>query len=173
MRAEKKPPVNEQKQKLTLGISKDVIEKAKAENINISAITEQLLKAITYDPKGNTREDVAKAYEVFFQAIRKILHRYSANVEVGEHAIIDSSGSLERFVPIMLNRDELYVDLEGEYPRVSISDQVEYFYSPKQILENLIPALVKAAQRNKERLKEFEMAQKFLQVLPDNEAPRR
>jgi post-segregation antitoxin (ccd killing protein) len=44
-----------EKQKLTLGIESGIIDKAKAAGINISAITEHLLRSITYDPKGDTR----------------------------------------------------------------------------------------------------------------------
>lgn len=39
----------EPKQKLTLAISKDVIESARYHGINISAITEEFLKAVMYD----------------------------------------------------------------------------------------------------------------------------
>jgi Post-segregation antitoxin CcdA len=50
-----------EKQKLTLGIDRGIIDRAKAAGINISAITEHLLRSITYDPKGDTTETVVKA----------------------------------------------------------------------------------------------------------------
>jgi len=61
---------------VTLGIDKDVIEKAKAAGINISSIAENLLKTMTYELKnddednnnnGNTRHDIARAYEALFR----------------------------------------------------------------------------------------------------------
>lgn len=72
-----------EKQKLTLGIERGIIDKAKAAGINISAITEHLLRSITYDPKGDTTEDVANAYQALFNATWPLLDKYDATLGVG------------------------------------------------------------------------------------------
>src|SRR5918911_1170349 len=78
------PESKEERQKLTLGLNKSVIERAKAAGINISAITEHLLRAITYDPNGNTKDDVIRAYEALFNAIRPLLIQYDTRIDVGK-----------------------------------------------------------------------------------------
>ena len=67
-----------EKQKLTLGIERGIIDRAKAAGINISAITEHLLRSITYDPKGDTTEHVANAYQALFNATWPHLDKYDA-----------------------------------------------------------------------------------------------
>ena len=86
----------EQKQKLTLTVDRDVIEKAKAEGINISAITEQLLRAVTYQPNdGNTIDDVHKAYSALFSEVQTILKQYCTSIMVGDGYDADEEGNLE------------------------------------------------------------------------------
>jgi hypothetical protein len=41
------------------------------------------LRSITYDPKGDTTEDVANAYQALFNATWPLLDKYDATVEVG------------------------------------------------------------------------------------------
>jgi post-segregation antitoxin (ccd killing protein) len=68
---------------VTDGIDKNVIEKAKTAGINISSIAENLLKTMTYELKndednnnGNTRHDVARAYEALFREAWLLLSKY-------------------------------------------------------------------------------------------------
>jgi hypothetical protein len=82
----------DQKQKLTLGLSRDVIERAKAAGINISSITEQLLNAITYEPTSAvTYDDLVKAYEALFEAMTHILQQYRTLVEVARFVSSDTN----------------------------------------------------------------------------------
>jgi len=164
----------EQKQKLTLGISKDVIEKAKATGINISSITEQVLKAITYDPKMNTEEDLSNAYQAFFDAITPSLKKYGATVQVGEMYEGDSGDDLWKFTidlhhqGLSKNNSELEV-----YRTVKVNDVTSSLYKPTQILENLLRSLIEAAEHNKKKMQEFEIALRIVDALtekPDTES---
>src|SRR5881296_3676168 len=83
----------EPKQKLTLALNGEVIEKAKAAGINISAVTEQILKTMTFEPKGNTKKDLIKSYTMLFESIKPVLDRYDAEMVVGKQA----GGSEDRF----------------------------------------------------------------------------
>ena len=156
----------EQKQKLTLGISKDVIEKAKATGINISSITEQILKAITYDPKKNTSEDLAKMYETFFGAIKPILKKYGATVRVGSFYEGNPDADIWH-VTIDLSSSNLFRNIEEleEYHQVAVLDVVSDLFSPTKILENLLESLIKAAEKNTEKMMEFEVALRIVEAL--------
>ncbi|MBS3921962.1 MAG: type II toxin-antitoxin system CcdA family antitoxin [Nitrosarchaeum sp.] len=156
----------EQKQKLTLGISKDVIEKAKATGINISSITEQLLKVMTYDPKKNTTEDLARVYEIFFEAIKPVLKKYGAMVRVG--SFYEGNPDSQIFhVTIDLSSSNLYRNIEEleEYHEVAVLDVVSDLFNPTKILENLLESLIKAAEKNTEKMKEFEIALRIVGAL--------
>ena len=79
------------KQKLTLNIiNKNVIQRAKAAGINVSAVTEYLLNAITHQSNnGNTRDDVVRVYEVLFSNAWSLLAKYDQmggyDIDVGEY----------------------------------------------------------------------------------------
>jgi post-segregation antitoxin (ccd killing protein) len=84
--------VNQHKRKFTFSISDNEIERANAAGINISAITERLLHAVTYRPNnGNARGDVAAAYDALFEAIIPILEEYGTTVQVGGNPEYDKS----------------------------------------------------------------------------------
>ena len=51
---------------LLCGINNEVIERAKATWIDTSVSTEQILKSITYQPKGESEDDVIEAWDNFF-----------------------------------------------------------------------------------------------------------
>jgi post-segregation antitoxin (ccd killing protein) len=79
------------KQKLTLDIiNKNVIQRAKAAGINVSAVTEYLLNAITHKSNnGNTRDNLVRVYEVLFSNAWSLLAKYDQiggyDIDVGEY----------------------------------------------------------------------------------------
>lgn len=74
-----------QKYKLTLGIDREIVRRAKIANINISYWTEQFLKALTFkDVELETSvEEVTKTYYGFFEQIGKIVKEYNLEILVG------------------------------------------------------------------------------------------
>jgi hypothetical protein len=165
-----------EKQKLTLGIDKEVIERAKAADINISAITEELLKSVTYEPKDKSEEDVVKAYEDLFNSMQPLLDKYDLNIEVGgnesygadadidEKAFLNSSSYILDSVMLicpyyMQGGDEL------THETVYVKSRVRSLYEPKTILQNLILAIVERAEKNKQKVRELKLAKRFVEVL--------
>jgi Post-segregation antitoxin CcdA len=167
-----------EKQKLTLGIDKEVIERAKAAGINISAITEQLLKSVTDDPKDASEHDVKKAYEELFRSTEPLIKKYDLRVDVG-FASIGEGDDLETY-DICLGLGMLIPEEEGgplgelwksrpdgEISPTSVSEEIYFLYEPKKILENLILAMLGNVQKNKEKIRELELAKRFVKVLSD------
>jgi Post-segregation antitoxin CcdA len=189
--------VTEEKQKLTLGLSKEVIDKAKALDLNISSVTEQLLTAMTYEPKGNTKGDVVKAYESLFGASKPLLKKYGASVSVGKETRLREKsdqtssyirpsllgGSLfDMFNPprrtsyseqidIMLDEGGLYRFSESDKSseRTTLERELHLIFTPLIILKNLIEALVKAAENNSRQMDEFRMALRIINSFSNNE----
>lgn len=75
-----------QKYKLTLGIDREIVRRAKMADINISFWTEQLLKIMTFEEEEikTSREDVLQTWNTFLSEITTILKKYEIeDVELG------------------------------------------------------------------------------------------
>jgi post-segregation antitoxin (ccd killing protein) len=158
----------DQKQKLTLGLSRDVIERSKAAGINISSITEQLLKAITYEPSdGNTYDDVARAYAALFTTMSGILRKYRTFVEVSRFYSPDTNS--EHI--IILDQYNKLQEIGHEYSRsdVTVEEGVRYFHEPSRILGNLLLVLIREAEHNKKRITELKFALRFVKLLSEED----
>jgi hypothetical protein len=158
----------EQKHKLTLGIDKDVIERAKAAGVNISAVTEHLLKAITYQPNGgNTRDDVVKAYDALFKAATDILNQYDTAFEVGRrkrYEEVDGKKVLTEGLLVYYPGPGI---LDSEWQSYEVGSVLHCLYDPYTLLHKLISALLESAEQNKEKIRELEFALRFVKVLSD------
>ena len=161
-----------EKQKLTLGIDRGIIDRAKVAGINISAITEHLLRSITYDPKGDTTETVVKAYQALFDAMWPLLDKYDTTVEVGRD--IDHNAVLKIFLDPDLSKSVFlkYISLAGEGRRPSLfplhEELVSYLYEPNVILQNLILAVSEGAKKNREKVRELDFALRLVKALSDD-----
>jgi Post-segregation antitoxin CcdA len=147
------------KQKLTLGISKDVITKAKEVGINISEITEQVLKSILHDPKWDTKQDLIEAYESLFDFAKLVLQRYNTNFEVG----------IKEGSSIILDYNNGFIYQDNNKPHVahsiSLPDAIPYLLPTKNIIENLMLATTEGEEKNKDRIKELQLALRLVKAL--------
>ena len=159
--------------KLTLGIDKQVIDKAKAAGINISSVTELLLKAMTFEPKRESYNDVLRSYENFLDAIKQILSKYKTGLTIGkisrfseinENEIVDDTINLDRFGVLYLWNDELEVA-----SKVSVDQIINDLYPVNQILQDLLQELIKVSESSKDKLRELTFALKFLKTLSEDE----
>jgi hypothetical protein len=152
------------KQKLTLGIDKNVIERAKVAGINISAITEQVLKAKTYNDES-TRDDVVRAYQTLFEMAQSCMSKYGGSdfqICVGEKQL--TKVLLDSEYGLLLVNDHDMIDDNSSVDRV-----LELLYDPLKILENLIVSLTRRAEENKEKLAELKFALRLVKGLSDDE----
>ena len=159
-----------QKQKLTLGIERGIIIRAKSAGINISAITEHLLRSITYDPHGNTIEDIVDAYQALFNAIWPLLDKYNATVEVGRD--LGHNAILKISPTSHVSKSVLLKSIDGKRDRPLAfpvgKELVPYLYEPKVILQNLILAVSEGAQKNQEKIRELNFALRFVKALSED-----
>jgi post-segregation antitoxin (ccd killing protein) len=166
---------------VTLGIDKDVIEKAKAAGINISSIAENLLKTMTYELKndednnnGNTRHDVARAYEALFREAWLLLSKYeqigSYDVKVGNWQY-DWEKKTSTIICFNSHMGlAICYDVPGrpiQEPDISVEKVLEAIneYGLEKILENLLVALTHAAETNKLIITEIKFASQVLNKL--------
>lgn len=159
------------KKKLTLSVDRALVEKAKKLGVNISEITEQVLKHVTgvAEKKIVTKDELNKAYEELFKAMLPAMKKFGTAVKVGYMNIeikvpkskkVTDMGS---FPVYLLQNGTLWSPYLEESPK--LEDVI--FYLPKEILSNYIDSLVKASEWNREKLKELEIFKRVIEALTE------
>jgi len=172
------------KQKLTLNVDNDIIKKAKDQNVNISQLTEKMLRLETATSKTENNEKRYKAYQELFDKMLPLLRKFKVQTEVGV-IIIDHDPSEDpewtpEFGPDneVLNDDpipsewynifllpdgKLMHDACGE---IKIRDEpVGAYHRPLDIIDNLLEAIQENADYHKDQFKEIEMAKTIIDAI--------
>jgi len=160
-----------EKQKLTLSVDKEVVEKAKKLSINISEITERVLAGYTSAerPEGS----IYDAYKQLFDSILPLLKEFDCDVKVAEGTDMvtstDSNGKSSDFemdIDIYLYPDgTFYADQYDSSFRDVERIERSFFLSPNQILSNLVEALAKSKERREEQMQEILMAKRIIDAM--------
>jgi hypothetical protein len=164
------------KQKLTLDIDKSVIQRAKAAGVDVPAVTEYLMKAITYQPNnGNTRDDLVRVYESLFSKAWRLLAKYDRmggyHTDVGECGY-DVEKGLKKVIcfDTLMGLSICYEDhghpIEADIP---VDRLFDVLYNPTKIIENIIISLTYAAETNKRKLDELESVLQYVKTVSDEE----
>ncbi len=149
------------KQKLTLSVDKDVVEKARKLGINISEITEKILRGFTFTPSTAERDTLYEKYKQLFNAMLPLLQKYAASVEVGG----EYDEKVGPMPILLLSNGNFWIDVfENEINDIQ-AFAITDFYEPKMILANFIKALSNAAERHKQTLAELEMARRIIDAI--------
>jgi hypothetical protein len=161
------------KEKLTLSVDKEIVKKAKKLGINISEITENILKGYTSAERPNG--SIYDAYRQLFTAITPLLKEFGGQVKVGEGvdsvSVQDKKGrSYDDEIPfsIFLDHDgSFYVDSYD----MSITDIRKIcqqdFLSPEKILSNLVDVLAKSKEANDEKMRQIMMAKRIVDAMSE------
>ncbi len=167
----KEPP----KQKLThYIINKNVIQRAKAAGINVSAVAEYLLNAITHKSNnGNTIDDLVRVHEVLFSNAWSLLAKYDQMggyyIDVGEYGY-DTQKRLKKVIcfDTLMGLSICYEDhgnpIKSDIPVDSV---LEVLYGLTKIIENIIISLTYAAETNKEKLDDLKSALQLVKTFSD------
>ena len=157
---------DKKKQKLTLSVDPDVVKKARGLGINISEITEGILRGFSFTPSGAETAALYEKYKQLFETMRPLLQKYGVPVEVGSFEIADVQGGVYGTSEIFLSTDGTFWLTEIEQTvrdiqKITLSD----FYKPKIILSNFIKALSRGAEDRKQQLTELEMARRIIEAI--------
>ena len=161
------------KEKLTLSVDKEVVDKAKNLGINISDITEKVLKGYTSAerPKG----DIHDAYRQLFDSILPLLKKFDCYVKIAEgidtgvsRDCEDKEYEIEMPFAIFLESDgSFYVD-EFEYYFEDIKKiEQRDFLIPERILSNLVEVLAKSEEARNEKMAEILMAKRIIDAMSE------
>lgn len=155
------------KEKLTLSVDRDVVEKAKSLGINISDLTELALRGFSFSAKEADKSALYKSYEELFSAMKTILDQYSASVKIASMAITDEkTGDFLEYDDISLCSDGTFYSNTFEATFTDIMKIPPYeFCTPREILSNLVDALAKSVAQRKETIRELEMAKRIVSAI--------
>jgi hypothetical protein len=159
-----------EKQKLTLSVDKEVVEKAKKLGINISEITEKVLTGYTSaeKPEGSIHD----AYKQLFDSILPLLKEFDCKVKIAE-----SWMDINEFQQEI--EDETYLTQYNTFLIRGCMGQEDYYISdikrlppgdflpPEKILSNLVNELAKNQEKRKERMDEISMAKRIIDAMSE------
>jgi hypothetical protein len=156
-----------------LGMDKEVIERAKAANIYISAIIDETLKSATYDKQDKT-DEVLNAYDELFRSMIPLIKKDDLYIAVGGYKESDIDGyklclypasqefEVVTLIYVLNNTD----GFDGHYNICTVNDVVGNLYTPKTILQNLILEIVGNVENNEQqKVRELKLAKHFVEEL--------
>lgn len=153
------------KQKLTLTVDSGVVKSARDMGINISEITEKILKGFTFEPEKGDQDALYQKYQEFFETMLPLLKKYQTSVIVGKEFM--EFGEIE----ICLIQDGTFWYPEREYEEKEIKKIKLYnFLNPKDILLNFMQAIAKSQESNKQKLVEIEMARRIILAIANTKS---
>lgn len=154
------------KQKLTLSVEKELVEKAKKLGINISEVTEIILKAYTSaeQPKRGSLYD---AYKQLFDSITPLMKEFDIeDIFIGAGEEYHGAD----YDLLLLSNGSLYLgSLAGDEFDIEFKDirKIDYrnLCEPKDILDELAKALVRTDEARKEKRKEILMVKRIVDAI--------
>jgi predicted amidohydrolase YtcJ len=138
------------KEKLTLSVDKEVVEKAKNLGINISDITEKVLKGYTSveRPEGSFHE----AYKQLFDSIQELLKEFDCRVKIAESWFYSDEEDQQR-----IPQDETYLTGSGSFfVKTYLGPEDFYIYDIK-----------KSQEKRKEKMDEILMAKRIIDAMAE------
>ena len=153
---------DKKKQKLTLSVDPDVVKKAREIGINISEITESILRGFSFTPSDLETEALLKKYWELFDVMLPTLKAYGTSVKVGELQNYNDD--------VFEGTSDLFLDPTGEFSVPDYRNSILHFEEldpnnfskPNIILKDFINTLVTSKENRKKQFTELEMAKRII-----------
>jgi hypothetical protein len=171
--------MTEGKQKLTLSVDAETVERAKSLGINISDLTEQVLKSFTFKPEDAQSEAIERQRKELFDSMSPLISRYKLRVPVGVYMQFDPNPYEDDYsecgTVMMVGKDEFERpfrpdDWEGG-PRVGtiaqIVDDGDYisYYPTETLLKNFMKAVEDEKTKQKQQVASLAVARKIIEAI--------
>lgn len=153
------------KKNLMLTVDENTIEKAKKLRLNISDITERVLKAYTFEPEDPDREMVYAKYAELMKTMDPMIEKYRFNVVVGDYVDKQADGSEIVDLVLYCGNGRYLSDAWGE--SIGGIKDIENLYPPKTILSKFLEALADAKESRKEEVSRIEFVRKVIEAVND------
>lgn|GEM_PF-2176479 len=166
----------DKKRNLTLTVDAETVEAAHKLGLNISELTEQLLRGYTFDSEGLERGATRDQYVNLLRTMDPLLAKYKCDVMVGECSLDPTDNEADWVYYSGNGKFHRETELD-EYPSGSqvivkepVNPQGFVFLRPDRILKNFLQAVEKAKTQRQEEVEGLVMAMKIIEVLSDRES---
>lgn len=170
----------ERKSKLTLTVDTGTVEKAKRLGINISELTEKVLRGWVFDPEDESRQALLGHYKAMFDTMAPLLKEYDMPVHVA-NAYLTFENNLGPPLPRLETAAEgIHLQPDGRFwfdagevlvPFDKMREDADIkFLNPSKILQNFIDALEEGKAKRRERLESLEVARRLIEAIVKIEA---
>lgn len=163
------------KRKLTLSVDEEVVKRAKALGLNLSEITESVLRGFAFAPGRAARGSMYARYKELFGIMQPLLRDYDTSVEVSRWSFVDEADPAEIESVVYLTPSGILTKYDSEvggFPENDTVEDVEIeqipldsFLSPKDLVGKFITAIAKAKEDREERVEELEMAKRIIAAI--------
>jgi len=161
------------KKNLNLSVREGLIKKAREQGINISEITEKVLRVFTASSENVDKEKMYKVYEELFNIMLPLLQKFKVNTIIAREVEYDPPETIgydedtdeyeyadpvpTEWFDISLQPDrKLYHDRDGE---IKINDiGIGEFLNRQDILDEFFDSIQKGVNYRTEQFKEIEIA---------------
>jgi len=186
--------VETEKKKLTLSVDSEIVEKAKELDINISEITEKVLRAFTTISKTENKEKIYDGYQKLFKVMLPLLKKFRVRTPIGEEIVYLDPPDIEEPEPVYGDNGEVIgyespepVPLDTFYfylePNGNLSHDhydiknikeipIERFYKPEQIIDALLDSIQGGVEYSKKQFKEIEIAKTIIDAITKGIIPK-
>jgi len=156
----------EGKRKLTLTVDNEVIEKAKEIGLNLSDITEKVLRGFAFSPKQGDKAEVYAKYKELFAVMKSLLADYGTSVEIANY--LEGPVDAGDFIKILLTPDGDFWNVEAESSFSEIEKiPLWALHEPKTILANLVKSFAEEKQKRQDTIGELEMAKRIVLAMSE------
>lgn len=155
------------KEKLTLSVDKEVVEKAKKLGLNISDLTELALKGATFSAKEADTDTLYKLYEELFAVMKPLLQRYGAFVKIGSEELYDDeTGQYIETQNFHLGSDGRFGDDFTDSRFADIRKvPINILDTPSEILSNLLKALADSVPKREAIARDLQVAKRIVEAI--------
>lgn len=160
------------KQKLTLSISPEIVEKAKKLGINISKITEGVLGSIANLQEESIvrRDKLLNAYDAFFKQISKQMSTFNAPILLIGSEQLTPEGEINRYWYVRSDGTYFFQDEFEQFPSNNKKlDEIPIsaIDGPDRILNRFIEEVYSTNESNKARLRDLKLFTRIFEVIAE------
>src|SRR2546425_5508760 len=160
------------KQKLTLTVDKETIEKARQAGLdNISEFTEKVLMGFTAAPTEADQAELHNQYERLFSAMLPTLKKYGIDVQVGaETEYDDAEEPIASYAYTFDQHGAFWAEgMEGYSTKIDLSKiPLNDLFEPQRIGQLLIRRTAQAKQENQEKMERLQMEITIVEAITDS-----
>ena len=145
------------------------MERAREIGLNLSDITEKVLRGFAFSPKEGDKKEVYEKYRELLETMKPVVMDYGVSVEIANWIEEIKGGEYEESIRLTPT-GQLYSDMAGEAIPIKDVHTVPLYllFEPKRILANFIKSLSEEKQKRRERIGELEMAKRVILAVTEN-----